>query len=93
MMSSLEIFFSITLDCTPDISRTEHLSVVIRIVSLQEKIVKEALIELRNHTKAQSLSEEVGLYRFSICTRVWYDILNQTHHVSKLMQSPNMHAM
>ncbi|KAL7406132.1 hypothetical protein ABVT39_013594 [Epinephelus coioides] len=40
--------------------------------------------------EAQSLLEEVGSYRFSICTVVWYDILSQTHHVSKLMQSPSM---
>ncbi len=30
-------FFSIILDCTPDISHTEQLSVVIRVVSLMEK--------------------------------------------------------
>lgn len=41
--------------------------------------------------EAQSLSEEVGSYRFSICTVVWYDILSQIQHVSKLMQSPSMH--
>ncbi|KAK0148316.1 Zinc finger MYM-type protein 1 [Merluccius polli] len=59
--------------------------------------VREALIEVRDHTKdpiikveAQSLSEEVGSYRFSICTVVWYDILSQIHCVSKLMQSPSM---
>ena len=63
----------------------------------QAAAVREALIEVRDHTKdpiikveAQSLSEEVGSYRFSICTVVWYDILSQTHHVSKLMQSPSM---
>ncbi|XP_025760119.1 zinc finger MYM-type protein 1-like [Oreochromis niloticus] len=65
----------------------------------QASAVREALIEVRDHTKdsvikieAQSLSEEVGSYRFSICTVVWYDILNQIHQVSKLMQSPNMHV-
>lgn len=58
----------------------------------QAAAVREALIEVRDHTKdpiikveVQSLSEEVGSYRFSICTVVWYDILSQTHHVSKLM--------
>jgi len=30
-------FFSIILDCTPDISHTEQLSMVIRVVSLMEK--------------------------------------------------------
>lgn len=33
------------------------------------------------------LKKHVG---FSICTVVWYGILSQTHHVSKLMQSPSM---
>uniref|UniRef100_A0A1A8BXN8 Uncharacterized protein n=1 Tax=Nothobranchius kadleci TaxID=1051664 RepID=A0A1A8BXN8_NOTKA len=63
----------------------------------QGAAVREALIEVRDKTKdpaikteAQSLSEEVGSYRFSICTVVWYDILSAIQHVSKLMQSPNM---
>lgn len=62
----------------------------------QAAAVREALIEVGDHTKdpiikveTQSLSEEVGSYRFGICTLVWY-ILSQTHHVSKLMQSPSM---
>ncbi|XP_039622153.1 uncharacterized protein LOC120537339 [Polypterus senegalus] len=61
--------------------------------------VREALIEVRDNTKdpaikaeAQSLSEEVGSYHFSICTVVWYDMLSAIQHVSKLMQSPNMHV-
>ncbi|KAK7922330.1 hypothetical protein WMY93_009232 [Mugilogobius chulae] len=59
--------------------------------------VRNALIEIRDGTKdpvikteAQSLSEEVGSYRVSICTVVWFDILSKIHHVSKLMQSPSM---
>jgi len=39
---------------------------------------------------AQSLAEEIGSYRFSICTVIWYDILNKIQHVSKQMQSPSM---
>ncbi len=65
----------------------------------QGAAVREALIEVRDHTKdpaikaeAQSLSEEVGSYRFSICTVVWYDMLSAIQHASKLMQSPNMHV-
>ena len=63
----------------------------------QAAAVREALIEVRDQTKdpvikieAQSLSEEVGSYRFSICTVVWYDILSKIQLVSKLMQSPSM---
>ena len=40
--------------------------------------------------EAQSLAEEVGSYRFSICSVVWNDILNQIQHVSKLLQSESM---
>ena len=47
----------------------------------QAAAVREALIEVRHQTKdpvikieAQSLSEEVGSYRFTICAVVWYDI-------------------
>ncbi|XP_023809021.1 zinc finger MYM-type protein 1-like [Oryzias latipes] len=65
----------------------------------QGAAVREALIEVRDKTKdpvikaeAQSLSEEVGSYRFNICTVVWHDILSTIKHVSKLMQSPNMHV-
>ena len=65
----------------------------------QGAAVREALIEVRDNTKdpaikheAQSLSEEVGSYRFCICTVVWYDMLSAIQHVSKLMQSPNMHV-
>ena len=37
--------------------------------------------------EVQSLAEEI---RFSICTAIWYDILNQIQHVSKLLLSPSM---
>ncbi|KAK0131568.1 Zinc finger MYM-type protein 1 [Merluccius polli] len=63
----------------------------------QGAAVREALIEVRDQTKdpaikaeAQSLSEEVGSYRFSICTVVWYDMLSAIQNASKVMQSPNM---
>lgn len=65
----------------------------------QATAARDALIENRDHTKdpvikieAQSFSEEVGSHCFSICTVVWYDILSQIQHVSKLMQSPSMHV-
>uniref|UniRef100_A0A8C8DNF5 Zinc finger MYM-type protein 1-like n=1 Tax=Oryzias sinensis TaxID=183150 RepID=A0A8C8DNF5_9TELE len=63
----------------------------------QSAAVREALLEVRDNTKdpvikteAQSLSEEVGSYRFSICTVVWYDILSHIQYVSKMMQSATM---
>ncbi|XP_064106853.1 uncharacterized protein LOC135215830 [Macrobrachium nipponense] len=40
---------------------------------------------------AQALAEEVGSYRFSICTVVWYDILRKVQTVIKLLQSQCMH--
>lgn len=40
--------------------------------------------------EAQSLAEEIGSYRFCICTAIWYDILSKIQYVSKLMQSPSM---
>ena len=59
--------------------------------------VREALLEVRNQAKdpmirieAQSLAEEVGSFRFSLCTVVWYDVLNKIQHVSKLLQSQTM---
>ncbi|KAM3833954.1 zinc finger MYM-type protein 1-like [Diretmus argenteus] len=63
----------------------------------QAEKVRDALLEVRDQTndsvtktEAQSLSEEVGSYRFSICTVVWFDILSKIQLVSKLMQSPKM---
>ena len=63
----------------------------------QASEVRDALLEVRDETndaltktEAQSLSEEVGSYRFSICSVVWYDILIKIQVVSKLMQSPIM---
>ncbi|KAK0137816.1 hypothetical protein N1851_025989 [Merluccius polli] len=63
----------------------------------QGAAVREALIKVRDQTKdpaikveAQSFSEEVGSYRFSICMVVWYDVLSAIQNVSKVMQSPNM---
>lgn len=59
--------------------------------------IREALLEVRDKAtdaltkvEAQALAEEVGSYRFHICAVVWYDILNQVNHVSKLLQSATM---
>ncbi|XP_076059509.1 uncharacterized protein LOC143036146 [Oratosquilla oratoria] len=41
--------------------------------------------------QAAKVKEEVGSYRFSICTVVWYNILRKVHTVNKLLQSQCMH--
>ncbi|QQP39921.1 Uncharacterized protein FKW44_013792, partial [Caligus rogercresseyi] len=69
----------------------------IEAVRYQAGQVREALLEVRETTadpvvrvEAQSLAEEIGSYRFCICTVIWYDILSKIQYVSKLMQSPSM---
>lgn len=69
----------------------------IEAVRYQAPNIRQALLEVRNKTtdaltkvEAQALAEEVGSYRFHICTVVWYDILSQVNHVSKLLQSATM---
>ena len=59
--------------------------------------IREALLDVRDKAtdpvikiEAQSLAEEIGSYRFSICTVVWHDILTKIQHVSKLLQSETM---
>uniref|UniRef100_A0A1A8MAA7 HAT C-terminal dimerisation domain-containing protein n=1 Tax=Nothobranchius pienaari TaxID=704102 RepID=A0A1A8MAA7_9TELE len=69
----------------------------IEAVRYQTGQIREALLELRETTadpvvrvEAQSLAEEIGSYRFCICTAIWYDILSKIQYVSELMQSPSM---
>ena len=68
----------------------------IEAVRYQASNIREALLKIRGVTdpltkvEAQSLAEEVGSYRFIICTVVWYDILHHVNHVSKLLQFPKM---
>lgn len=50
--------------------------------------VKETTADPLVKAEAQSLAQEI--YHFSICTVIWYDILNKIQHVSKLMQSSSM---
>ena len=59
--------------------------------------MREALIEVRGEItdpmvkiEAQSLAEEVGSYRFAICTVVWYDALSHMQQVIKLLKSSSM---
>lgn len=69
----------------------------IEAVRYQAAEVRDALLEVRDKAtdpvikiEEQSLSEEVGSNRFSICTVVWYDILTKIQHVSKVLQSVSM---
>lgn len=57
----------------------------------------EALLEVRESCRdpvakveAQALAEEVGSYRFLICTVVWCDFLTSINQVNKLLQSTSM---
>ena len=52
--------------------------------------VRETTADPVVKVEAQSLAEEIGSYCFSVCTVIWYDILNRIQHVSKLMQSDSM---
>ncbi|XP_034044861.1 zinc finger MYM-type protein 1-like [Thalassophryne amazonica] len=59
--------------------------------------IRDALLEVRDSTndptikiEAQTLAEEIGSYRFSICSVVWHDILSKIQ-VNKLLQSESMH--
>ncbi|KAK0144203.1 Zinc finger MYM-type protein 1 [Merluccius polli] len=69
----------------------------VEAVRYQAAEVRDALMEVRDNAtdpvikiEAQSLAEEVGSYRFSICTVVWHDILTKIQHVSKLLQRMQM---
>ncbi|XP_034058243.1 zinc finger MYM-type protein 1-like [Gymnodraco acuticeps] len=69
----------------------------IEAVRYQAPNIREVLLEVSDKVtdpltkvEAQSLAEEVGSYRFLICTVVWYDILHHVNHVSKLLQSATM---
>ncbi|XP_076046741.1 zinc finger MYM-type protein 1-like [Oratosquilla oratoria] len=68
----------------------------IEAVRYQASNIREALLKVREvsdpltKVETQSLAEEVGSYRFIICTVIWYDILHIVNHVSKLLQSTKM---
>lgn len=66
----------------------------VEAVRYQAPQVREAPLEVKEKAadpairiEAQPLAEEIGSFRFSICSVVWYDILNTIEKASKLMQS------
>ncbi|XP_034072239.1 uncharacterized protein LOC117546199 [Gymnodraco acuticeps] len=63
----------------------------VEAVRYQAQHVRDALLEVRDKAtdmmikiEAQSLAEEVGSYRFSICTVVWYDIISKVKQSMQL---------
>ncbi|XP_034056012.1 uncharacterized protein LOC117535596 [Gymnodraco acuticeps] len=94
--SILKSHVNITLKSWSD-TRWESRINSIEAVRYQAAEVRDALLEVRDKAtdgvvrmEAQSLAEEVGSYRFAICTVVWYDILTNIKHVSKMLQSVSM---
>ncbi|XP_068250235.1 uncharacterized protein [Palaemon carinicauda] len=70
----------------------------VEVVRFQAAKVRDAFLEVRASTadpaikiEAQALAEEVGSYRFSICTVVLYDTLRKVQTVNKLLQLQCMH--
>uniref|UniRef100_UPI00358EB2DD zinc finger MYM-type protein 1-like n=1 Tax=Myxine glutinosa TaxID=7769 RepID=UPI00358EB2DD len=68
-----------------------------RHVTITASGIRDALLEVREKAtdaitkiEAQSLAEEVGSFRFQICTVVWHDVLSKINTVSKLLQSSAM---
>ncbi|XP_068115177.1 uncharacterized protein [Hyperolius riggenbachi] len=69
----------------------------VKTVRFQAPNIREALLQVRETAidpsvivDAQFLAEEVGSYRFNICTVVWYDILSKIQQASKMLQSETM---
>lgn len=52
--------------------------------------VREKANDPAARIEAQSLAEEIGSFRFQICTVVWFDILSKINITRKLLQSPKM---
>ncbi|XP_076033038.1 uncharacterized protein LOC143020497 [Oratosquilla oratoria] len=95
--STLKKHVDITLKSWADTRWFSRINSV-EVVIFQAAKVRDALLEVRASTadpaikiEAQALAEEVGSYRFSICTVVWYDILRKVQTVNKLLQSQCMH--
>lgn len=85
-----------TLKSWSDVRWESRLKSVVAVRS-QVKEVREALLEARQavtdpvaRSEAQSLAEEVGSFRFLICTIVWVEVLSITSQVNKLLQSSSM---
>ncbi|KAL6470600.1 hypothetical protein MHYP_G00217190 [Metynnis hypsauchen] len=86
----------LTLKSWSDVRWESRLQSVVAVRS-QVKEVREALLEARQavtepvaRSEAQGLAEEVGSFRFLICTVVWAEVLSVTSQVNKVLQSSSM---
>uniref|UniRef100_A0A3Q1EGE4 TTF-type domain-containing protein n=1 Tax=Acanthochromis polyacanthus TaxID=80966 RepID=A0A3Q1EGE4_9TELE len=95
--SILKQHVTITVKSWSETRWESHVNSIIPL-RYQASGIRDALLEVRQKAtdaitkvEAQSLAEEVGSYRFQICTVVWHDILFMINTASKLLQSPQMH--
>ncbi|KAI4892093.1 hypothetical protein NFI96_003229 [Prochilodus magdalenae] len=72
----------------------------VKVVRYQLPEILEALSALQTFgmekgdsetmSSAKSLHDELKTWSFLLCTIIWYNVLYQVNHVSKLLQSPNV---
>ncbi|KAJ8346579.1 hypothetical protein SKAU_G00279800 [Synaphobranchus kaupii] len=64
----------------------QHVTITVKSWSETRSQGTDAITKI----EAQSLAEEVGSFRFQICTVVWHDVLSKINTVSKLLQPSTM---
>jgi len=66
-----------------------HLPEVLEALSALQTFAVEKR-DSETFSTAKSLHSEMNTWRFLLCTIIWYNILYQINHMSKLLQSPNV---